>query len=70
MYISLSELKANTGKYVDLADNQDVVITRNGKPAAKLVTARIDKKQSVKALVGILPDTVDYDALRKERILK
>lgn len=42
MIISLSEFKANVGRYVDLAEMEDVVITKYGKPAAKIV--RIDKK--------------------------
>jgi prevent-host-death family protein len=70
MQISVTELKANTGMYIDMADTEDVIITRNGKRAAKLTSARVDKKTSVRALIGALPDTVDYEKLRMERILK
>jgi len=34
MQISLSDLKNNVGKYIDLADIEDVIITKYGKPAA------------------------------------
>jgi prevent-host-death family protein len=44
MQISVSELKTNTGKYLDLAADQEIIITKNGKRIAKLVTAKIDKK--------------------------
>ena len=42
MQIALSDLKINVGKYVDLADTEDVVITKYGKPAAKII--RFDKE--------------------------
>jgi prevent-host-death family protein len=37
MQIALSDLKVNVGKYVDLADTEDVIITKYGKPAAKII---------------------------------
>lgn len=70
MQISLSELKTNTGKYVELAEIQDIIITRNGKPAAKLVSAKFDKIAAMESLFGIIPHDVDIDAARSERILK
>ena len=42
MRIALSELKVNVGKYVDLAETEDVIITKCGKPAAKII--RFDKE--------------------------
>ena len=42
MQIALTELKLNVGKYVDLAETMDVIITKYGKPAAKIV--RFDKE--------------------------
>jgi prevent-host-death family protein len=70
MLITLTALKENTGYYVDMADKEEIIITRNGKPAAKLVPAKIDRKESVKALIGTLPEDIDYDKLRAERIVK
>ena len=37
MHIALSDLKLNVGKHVDLAETEDIIITKYGKPAAKLV---------------------------------
>lgn len=34
MQVSVSELKANVGKYIDLAEMQDIFITKNGKQVA------------------------------------
>jgi len=70
--IALSDLKVNVGKYVDLADTEDVVITKYGKPAAKII--RFDKEPwyikklpekitSVESLFGTIPN--DIDLLKK-----
>lgn len=37
MNVSLSDLKVNVGRYVDLAETEDVVITKYGKPVAKII---------------------------------
>ena len=77
MQITLSDLKVNVGKYVDLADTEDVVITKYGKPAAKII--RYDKEPwymkklpekitSVDSLFGTLPDDIDLDDVRTERL--
>jgi prevent-host-death family protein len=79
MQISLSDLKINVGKYVDLADSEDVIITKYGKPAAKII--RYDKERwylkklpekitSVDSLFGTLPNDIDLDDVRMERLTK
>ena len=68
MLVSLSELKINPGKYVALADQQEIYITKNGRRVAKLTSARQDKMASARALFGILPDNVDLDSARQERL--
>lgn len=79
MQIALSDLKINVGKYIDLAETEDVVITKYGKPAAKIV--RFDKEPwylkkmpdrvtSVEQLFGTLPGDVDLDDIRAERLSK
>ena len=79
MQVALSDLKINVGKYVDLADTQDIIITKYGKPTAKII--RFDKEPwylkkmpdkitSVESLFGTLPDDVDLDDVRTERLAK
>ena len=79
MQVSLSDLKVNVGKYVDLAETEDVIITKYGKPAAKII--RFDKEPwfteqipeqitSVEQLFGTLPSDVDLDDVRTERLTK
>ena len=77
MIIALSELKTNVGKYVNLAEKQDIYITRNGKQVAKLIGTNREKVSEMKTLFGIakLPSYYDdpkydsnYEKLRDERI--
>jgi prevent-host-death family protein len=68
MLVSLSALKTNPGKYVAMADQHDIFITKNGKRVAKLTSAKQSKTASAKALFGILPSDVDLDSARKERL--
>ena len=79
MQIALSDLKINVGKYVDLADTEDVIITKYGKPAAKII--RYDKEPwylkklpetitSVDSLFGTLPNDIDLDDVKTERLTK
>jgi len=79
MLIALSDLKINVGKYVDLADTEDIIITKYGKPAAKII--RYDKEPwylkkipekitSVDSLFGTLPNDIDLDDVRAERLTK
>jgi prevent-host-death family protein len=68
MRVSLSELKTNPGKYVLMADKQDIFITKNGKKVARLTSARINKVASARALFGILPTDMNLDGARAERL--
>jgi len=77
MQVALSDLKVNVGKYVDLAETEDIIITKYGKPAAKII--RFDKEPwylktipdeitSVEQLFGTLPSDIDIDDVRRERL--
>jgi len=79
MQVALSDLKVNVGKYVDLAETEDIIITKYGKPAAKII--RYDKEPwylkkmpekvtSVEQLFGTLPSDIDLDDIRSERLSK
>jgi len=79
MQVALSDLKVNVGKYVDLAETEDIIITKYGKPAAKII--RFDKEPwylkaipsevtSVEQLFGTLPSDIDLDDVKRERLSK
>lgn len=69
--ISVSELKVNPGKYVAMASSQDIMITKNGKVVAKLVTAKPDKKAAFKHFLSLFPEEgLDFDPeqVKEERL--
>lgn len=68
MLVSISQLKTNPSKYVDLADKETVFITKNGKKVAKLIGAKADKISAAKELFGILPEDVSLDEARAGRL--
>jgi prevent-host-death family protein len=71
MSITATELKVNLGKYLMLAETEDIYITRNGKIVAKLTNPYQDRVDVAKSLFGILPnDDVTLEEAREERLNK
>ena len=70
MQITESELKNNTSKYIEMADHQDILITKDGKPAARLTSAKTGKMALLESLFGVIPSNIDMEAERMERITK
>lgn len=71
MVVTATEFKVNFGKYLDLLADEDIFITRNGKPVAKVVNPNISAVDSISGiLAGKLPDDFDAESLREERLKK
>ena len=77
MQIALSDLKINVGKYIELAETEDIIITKYGKPAAKIIRydkepwylkKMPDKITSVEQLFGTLPSDIDLDDIKTGRL--
>jgi len=68
--ITATEFKANIGKYLAKASQEDIIITKNGKRIAKLTDATENKTDIVKSLIGILPNGVTREESREERLSK
>jgi prevent-host-death family protein len=69
MQISVSELKINVGKYIDMAETQDIFITKNGKQVAKIVSTKIDKVAAMKSIFGAIHADTDLDKAKAKRLL-
>ncbi len=70
MSITATELKLNLGKYLQLAESEDIYITRNGKVVAKLTNPYQNRVDAVKSLLGVLPTDVSLEEVREERLNK
>lgn len=69
--VSMSELKADLDKYVEMADGQNIMITKNGKVVATLVTAKVGKKEAFKHFLSLFPEKgleLDPEQVREERL--
>ena len=70
MSITATELKLNLSKYLLLAEQGDIYITRNGKVVAKLTNPYQDRVDLAKSLFGILPADITLEEAREERLGK
>lgn len=68
MSITATELKVNLGKYLMLAETEDIYITRNGKVVAKLTNPYQDRVDIAKSLFGILPNDMTLEEATEERL--
>ena len=75
MQITLTELKGNLGKYVEMSRDEDILITKNGKIISRLTEPfakrkkKMEKKRIAKELVGsIKGEYMSLDNIRAERL--
>ena len=68
MSITATELKMNLGKYLLMAETEDIYITKNGKIIAKLSNPNQDRVDMAKSLFGIIPADITLEEARKERL--
>ena len=70
MSITATEVQLNLGKYLKLAEHEDILITRNGKVVAKLSNPNADRVEMAKSLLGVIPSDITVEDAREERISK
>ena len=72
MQITATELKANLGKYLALAEIEDVRIIKNGRETVTISNTYKDRIKAMQSIFGIIkPDRLNsIDELRNERLIK
>ena len=68
MTVKSTDVQNNFGKYLEMAAEQDIVITRNGTAVARLIGIHAQGKSLSEQLRGILPADTDEKALKAERL--
>lgn len=70
MIINSTEFKNNVGKFLQISQEEEVIILKNGKPISKLVPIKKEDAPLTKSLAGVLKNmnNVDLDKMREERI--
>ena len=70
MSITATELKSNLGKYLMLAETEDIYITRNGKVVAQLSNPYQDRVNVAKSLFGVLSADMTLEEAREEASMR
>lgn len=71
MLVTATEFKSNIGKYLTLVQGEDIFITKNGRSVAKLSSAKQNKADIVKSLIGIIPnDGTTLEQTREGRLAR
>jgi len=68
MIVNSTDMQNNFGRYLELADNEEVVITKNGSPVARLVGMKKTVSFLSDRLVGLIPNDIDEAAEKSERL--
>ncbi len=68
MFITSTEVKTNLGKYLMLAETEEIYITRNGKVVAKLSNPYQDRVDVAKSLFGVLSNDMILEESREEKL--
>ena len=70
MIVKSTEIQNNFGKYLELASGQEIVITKNGLPVARLMGMRNTLSFLSDRLLGVLPPDVNEDEDKSERLAR
>ena len=70
MVVTSTDIQNNFGKYLDIASGQEVVITKNGLPVARLLGMNDTLSFLSDRLVGVVPNDVDEEEAKQERLTR
>jgi prevent-host-death family protein len=72
MIITATEFKNRVGEYLEIAQREEVIISRNGKNIAKLVAIGEKEYPATKSLTGVFEKAASYDLeqAKAERLKK
>ena len=71
--VTATEFKANFGKYTELAEREDILITKSGKSVLKVSAVKQDKVKDMESLFGVVPwngEDIDIKQIKAERLAK
>ena len=72
MIITATEFKNKIGKYLKAAQDEDVIISKNGRHVAKLTAVKENEYPATQNLVGVFERAAGYsiEDAKKERLKK
>ena len=70
MIAKSTDVQNNFGRYLEIASGQEVVITKNGLPVARLLGMKDTLSFLSDRLVGIVPPGANEDEAKSERLAR
>jgi prevent-host-death family protein len=72
MIITATEFKNKVGKYLNIAQKEEVIISKNGKNIAKLIAISENEFPATKSLAGVFEKAASYqlEQTKDERLKK
>ncbi|MCL2495358.1 MAG: type II toxin-antitoxin system Phd/YefM family antitoxin [Oscillospiraceae bacterium] len=72
MYVTATEFKANFGRYLRLAEEEEIIVTRRGKPDIPVGQKQMTRAEMVRAMRGVIPlneetKDISVESIRAER---
>ena len=70
MVVTATEFKTHLGKYLEIVNEEDILITKNGKVIAQLSKPQFNKLAAIRSIVGIADNEsgVSLDEIKEERL--
>lgn len=70
MKVSVAEFKSGIDHFLELAGEEEIIITKDGKYFVKITPATESFAEYLTSLRGILPETVTLEEAHEERMAK
>ena len=70
MIVKSTDIQNNFGKYLEIASEREVVITKNGLPVARLLGMKDTISFLSDRLVGVVPPNVNENEAKSERLAR
>lgn len=70
MDVTVAEFKADIDQYLELAGEEEIVITKDGKSFVKMAPVSGGFAEYLVSLQGILPETVTVEEAHEERMAR
>ena len=70
MIVSSTDFKTNLGKYLILAQSEDIIVLKNGKEIGRFIGSNKERINNFLKMRGIISSPIDEQEILKERLLK
>jgi prevent-host-death family protein len=68
MLVTSTDIQNNFGKYLEMAKGEEIIITRNGLPVARLLGMDCAVSFLSSRLVGLIPQDIDETTAKIDRL--